>query len=57
MPNLGYGELLLVAVIALLVLGPERIPELASSLGRAINAFRAAWREGWDEPPDGGKGR
>ena len=49
LPNLGYGELLLVGVVALLVMGPEKIPELASSLGRAVHAFRSAWKEAFGE--------
>ncbi|MBI5882954.1 MAG: twin-arginine translocase TatA/TatE family subunit [Elusimicrobia bacterium] len=51
LPNLGYGELLLIAVVALLVLGPEKIPEVASSLGRAVHAFKSAWKEAWEEDP------
>ncbi|MBI4676398.1 MAG: twin-arginine translocase TatA/TatE family subunit [Elusimicrobia bacterium] len=52
MPNLGYGEMLLVLVVALIVFGPSKIPELAASLGRAVNAFKAALREGLSDPPD-----
>ncbi|MFA6318566.1 MAG: twin-arginine translocase TatA/TatE family subunit [Elusimicrobiota bacterium] len=55
LPNLGWGELLIVAVVALLVLGPERLPELASSLGRAARAMKTAWRKGWEEDDDGGE--
>ncbi len=35
-------HLLLLAVVALVVLGPKRLPELARSLGRGMREFRAA---------------
>ena len=40
MPNIGPMELLIVAVIALVVLGPKRIPEAARSLGRGMREFK-----------------
>jgi len=42
MPSVGPTEVLLVLVIALLVLGPHRLPELARQLGRGIRQFREA---------------
>lgn len=41
MGNLGFMELLVVAVIALLVFGPERLPELARNAGKAMAKFRS----------------
>jgi Tat protein translocase TatB subunit len=38
--GIGSGELLLLLVIALIVLGPERMPKLARDLGRALAEFR-----------------
>ena len=38
--GIGTGELLLLLVIALIVLGPERMPKLARDLGRALAEFR-----------------
>lgn len=40
MGNLGFPELLVIAVVALLVFGPERLPELAQQAGRFISRFR-----------------
>jgi len=40
MPNIGPMELALVAVIALLVLGPKRLPEAGRSLGRGLREFK-----------------
>jgi TatA/E family protein of Tat protein translocase len=39
-------HLLFVAVVALIVLGPRRLPELARSLGRGIREFREAMSNG-----------
>ncbi len=36
----GWMELLLVLVIALLIFGPSKLPQLARSLGKAIREFR-----------------
>lgn len=40
MPDIGFLELLLVGVIAFLVLGPERMPELFGQAGRAVKKGR-----------------
>ena len=42
MGNLGISELLLIGVIALIVLGPKRLPEVARGLGEAMRAFQDA---------------
>jgi TatA/E family protein of Tat protein translocase len=41
-PNIGPGELILILVIALIVLGPGRLPEVAQSLGKSVREFRKA---------------
>ena len=40
--GIGMTELLVILVIALLVLGPKRLPDLARSLGRGLAEFRRA---------------
>lgn len=40
MPQIGPLEILIVGVIALIVFGPKRLPELARSVGRALAEFR-----------------
>lgn len=39
--DIGFSELLLIAVLALLVLGPKRLPEAARLAGRALGKLRA----------------
>ena len=40
--NLGPTELIIILVIALLVLGPGKLPEVGTALGRSIREFRKA---------------
>ena len=42
MGNIGFPELIVIFVVALLVFGPKRLPELGRSLGRGIAEFRRA---------------
>jgi len=39
-PNVGILEIAIVLVIALIVFGPKRLPELGKSLGRGLSEFR-----------------
>lgn len=41
MGNLGFAEMLVIAVVALLVFGPDRLPELARQAGKALARFRS----------------
>jgi sec-independent protein translocase protein TatA len=40
--NIGLPEIAIVLVIALLVFGPKRLPELGQSLGRGIREFKGS---------------
>jgi Tat protein translocase TatB subunit len=40
--GIGVPELLVILVVALLVLGPQRLPEVAKALGKALAEFRRA---------------
>lgn len=41
--DVGFSELLLVALVALIVLGPERLPRAARFLGLWVRRARAQW--------------
>ncbi|MBX9766403.1 MAG: Sec-independent protein translocase protein TatB [Bdellovibrionales bacterium] len=43
--NIGFSEMLIIAVIALIFIGPKQLPELARTLGRLIGEFRKATDE------------
>ena len=40
--NIGPMELFVVAIIALLVVGPKRLPEVGKSLGKGIREFKGS---------------
>ena len=42
MGQLGFQELLIIFVIALLVFGPKKLPELGKSLGKGLREFKRA---------------
>lgn len=51
MPNIGPLELILVLAVALLVLGPKRLPDAGRSLGRGLREFKDAIAPGADDAP------
>ncbi|HEY2930994.1 MAG TPA: twin-arginine translocase TatA/TatE family subunit [Acidobacteriota bacterium] len=40
--SLGFSEILIIFVIALIVFGPRKLPELGKSLGRGLSEFKKA---------------
>ena len=52
MGGIGTTEILVIAVVALVLFGPSKIPEFARQLGRTVNMFKNGLREGMqDEVP------
>jgi TatA/E family protein of Tat protein translocase len=47
--NIGGTEILVILVLALLLLGPKRLPEVGEMLGRSLRKFKQATREIRDE--------
>lgn len=43
--GIGWGELLIILVILLLIFGPSRLGDLGSALGRGIKGFRKSMSE------------
>jgi sec-independent protein translocase protein TatA len=56
MPSIGPMELVVVLAIALMVLGPKRLPEAGKSLGKGIREFKNSMTSGPDEPKAVGSG-
>lgn len=42
--DVGFSEIALVAVVALLVLGPERLPRVARTAGALVRRARSSWQ-------------
>ena len=40
MPDIGWGELLLLAVVALVIFGPDKLPKAAADAGRMVRRLR-----------------
>ena len=40
--GIGLPELIIIAIIALLVVGPKKLPDLAKTLGKGFNEFKKA---------------
>jgi len=42
--NIGIGGLILILVIALIIFGPSKLPELGRAFGRTLSEFKSATR-------------
>lgn len=40
--GIGFSEMVILAVIALLVFGPKRLPEIGSAVGKGLKEFKEA---------------
>lgn len=49
MMHIGFPELLLVLVIALVIFGPGKLPDIGKAFGKSISEFKKATREGKNE--------
>lgn len=45
MPSLGFPELIIILVIALIVFGPGKLPTVGAAIGKALNEFKKASKE------------
>jgi Tat protein translocase TatB subunit len=50
--GIGWQELLIIAVVALLIVGPKKLPDLAKSLGKGFSEFKKATEGVTDELKD-----
>jgi sec-independent protein translocase protein TatA len=53
--GLGFGEILLILVVALLIFGAARLPEIGRSLGKSLGEFKKGLREPGEEDNAGEK--
>lgn len=53
--NLGIGEILVILVIALLIFGPSKLPQLGDALGKGIRNFKKATTDEEPPPPEPAK--
>jgi sec-independent protein translocase protein TatA len=42
MPNVGWQGLVVLGIVALLIFGPKRLPEIGRSLGKGLRDFKSA---------------
>jgi sec-independent protein translocase protein TatA len=45
MPSIGFSELILILVIALVIFGPKKLPDIGRALGSSIKEFKKATKE------------
>ncbi len=50
---LGWGELLIILIIVLIIFGPRKLPEVAEAFGKSIRSFKKAARDVQDEVKTG----
>lgn len=53
--GIGLPEMIVILVLALLVFGPKKLPEIGSSIGKAIRGFQDATKEFESELKEGAK--
>lgn len=51
-PNVGLPELILIIVLALIIFGPAKLPEIGKAIGKGITEFKAAMKSEPQNPSE-----
>ena len=52
LPNIGFGELVVILLIVMLLFGAKRLPEVARGLGKSLQAFKDGMKNTTSEVED-----
>jgi Tat protein translocase TatB subunit len=55
MLDIGFSEILVVLVVAFIVFGPEKLPEVAHKMGKVMRQFRRGFQDLMNEEKDSDK--
>jgi sec-independent protein translocase protein TatA len=47
--NFGFGELMVILILALIIFGPGKLPQVGAALGKGISEFKKAARDLQDD--------
>lgn len=50
--GLGWPEVTIIAIVAILIFGPKKIPELGGALGKTLRGFKEGMTQADDEATD-----
>jgi sec-independent protein translocase protein TatA len=50
--GLGWPEVSIIAIVALIIFGPKKIPELGNALGKTLRGFKEEMKNSADEADD-----
>ena len=57
LPNMGFGDWVIILVLVLLLFGAKRLPELARAVGQSMTAFKKGMQEDGNAETGTGKGK
>ncbi len=57
MPNIGFWSLVMIVIVALLIFGPKKLPELGKAAGNTLREFKHATKGLADDDDEDQKGK
>jgi sec-independent protein translocase protein TatA len=52
LPNVGLPEIILLIVLALIIFGPAKLPEIGRAMGKGITEFKTAMKGETEDTPE-----